>query len=250
MDTETITTDQLETELARLEVLRTRAAARQVALIAEADRRQLATWDGCRTLVDWVAWRLDVSHDTARRYVDLAHRLDTLPQLQKRLAEGEIGLERAALLAPIVTADTEAELIGRLQGHNLVQVARFAAHHRRLGRSQERLNHDRSYVVIQPSLDESWWRLHGGLTAQAGAAVEQALKQRADQLPPDATAATHRHALALESLALDSLDPPLPNGTTPRTPTITAFVDWKLATATDGQTGTEIASGPHSAPTP
>ena len=75
MDTETITTDQLETELARLEQSRTRAAARQVALIAEADRRQLATWDGCRNLTDWVAWRLDVSHDTARRYVDLARRI-------------------------------------------------------------------------------------------------------------------------------------------------------------------------------
>lgn len=97
-------------------------------------------------------------------------------------------------------------------------------------------------------MDESWWRLHGGLGGQAGAAVEQALKQRADQLPPDATAATHRQALALESLALDSLDQPLPNGTTPRAPAVTAFVDWDLAANTDGQTGTEIASGPRLGP--
>lgn len=248
MDTDAITTDQLESELARLEVLRTRAAARQVALIAEADRRQLATWDGCRTLTDWVAWRLDISHDTAHAYVDLARRLDDLPQLAKRLDEGEIGFDRAALLAPLATADTETDLIGRLTGWDLQTVRRYAARHRRLTRRSEQRSHHESYVVVQPSLDESWWSLHGGLTATAGAAVQQALQQRADQLPPDDTPATHRQALALESLCLDGLDSSLPSGMTPRTPTVTAFYDWDLAAATNGQAGAEIAAGPRLGP--
>lgn len=72
--------------------------------------------------------------------------------------------------------------------------------------------------------------------------------QRADQLPPDGTPATHRQALALESLCLDGLDSPLPNGATPRTPAVTAFYDWDLATDTNWEAGAEIAAGPRLGP--
>ncbi|HJR93410.1 MAG TPA: DUF222 domain-containing protein [Acidimicrobiia bacterium] len=248
MELDTLSNDQMETELARLEVLRTRVASLQVALIAEADRRQLPTWDGCRTLADWVAWRLDVSPATARAYVELARRLDGLPELAKRFSEGAVGLERTAAIAPIATATTERALVDRLEGSDLQGVRRFAARHRRLAPSQERHAHEASYVVIQPSLDESWWRVWGGLAGSAGAVVEEALKQRADQLPQDGTASTHRQALALESLALDSLDAPLPDGTVARAPSVTAFVDWELASRTQGEAGAEVAIGPRIGP--
>jgi hypothetical protein len=100
--------------------------------------------------------RLDVGSETAKTCVDLARRLPDLPQLAERFETGEIGLERAALLAPSATAVTETDLIGRLAGWDLQTVRRYAARHRRLTRSSERRSHDESYVIIQPSLDESW----------------------------------------------------------------------------------------------
>lgn len=244
MEWDHLSSDQLEGELARLEGLRTRAAALQVGLIAEADRRQLPTGDGCRTLADWVAWRLDVSAETAHRYVELARRLADLPGLSEGFARGDIGFERAAAVAPIATPNGEADMIGQLEGWDLEGVRRYVARHRRFTRDDERRSHDRSYVVMQPSLDESWWRLWGGLAGATGAAVDRALRQRADQLPPDGTGSAHRQALALESMALDSLDRPLPDGTNPRSPSLTAFVDWNLAGESGGEMGAEIAVGP------
>lgn len=40
------------------------------------------------------------------------------------------------------------------------------------------------FLVLQPSLDESWWKIWGGLDGPAGAAVDQALTVRADELSP------------------------------------------------------------------
>jgi hypothetical protein len=42
------------------------ARARQAEVLAELDAAQVAMVDGSRPLSDWVAAKLDVSHDTAR----------------------------------------------------------------------------------------------------------------------------------------------------------------------------------------
>ena len=80
-----------ESELLRLEVLKRRTAAIQIALIGEADVCQVATGDGCRTLVDWVSWRLDVPFDEATTLVRLSRRLGDLPAMAEALTGGDIG---------------------------------------------------------------------------------------------------------------------------------------------------------------
>ncbi len=59
------TPDRIEMELVHLEGMIGQIRARQAQLIDEVDRLELPRTDGSRTIVDWVASRLDVRHSTA-----------------------------------------------------------------------------------------------------------------------------------------------------------------------------------------
>ncbi len=249
MDTERYTTDELETELRRLETLKRRIAAGQIALIAEIDRRQVATIDGCRTLVDWVSARLDVPAGDAAALVTLSRRLPDLPRLAGALCDGEVGVSRAEAITRIATASTEHELITRSAMFDLSGLKRWVNRHRRIGRDAERDTDSRSFLLIQPSLDESWWAISGGVGALAGAVIERAVCERADRLPVDhAVSRAHRQALALEALCADSLDGLSSEELASGSSSITAFVDLDIAAATAGEAGAEIAAGPRIGP--
>ncbi|CAN5878258.1 hypothetical protein BH23ACT5_BH23ACT5_14100 [soil metagenome] len=243
-----LSTDQLELELTRLESLKTRAAALQTVLIAEAESRQLALLDGSRTMTEWVSARLDTGTDTARRLVTLSRARADRPLIAHRLDHGEIGPERAAAICAMTPAGSEEDALAHTRGLDLAGVARLAARHRRISRSSEERSHDSSYLVIQPTLDESWWRLWGGLTGPAGAVVEEALRQRGDQLPDDSSSAAHRRALALESVCGDSIEGSLPESGGSGGPAVTAFFDFDLAARTGAETGAELAFGPRLGP--
>ncbi|MGH8912786.1 MAG: DUF222 domain-containing protein, partial [Acidimicrobiia bacterium] len=249
-ETAEIATDQVENELLRLEILKRRIAAIQIALIGEADVRQVAIGDGCRTLVDWVSSRLDVPFDEATTLVRLSRRLGDLPAVAGALTSGDIGPARAESLARVATGASEADLMERTAGFDLGGLRRWMSRHRRVTRTEEQQTHRQSFLILQPSLDESWWKLSGGVTGVAGTIIDQAIKHRADELPKDATASrAHRAALALESLCTDS-----PTGAADlgagctHGPSITAFVDLNLASGTRCEAGTEIAAGPRIGP--
>ena len=243
LSTDELSTDEVESWLANLERLRSRVTSLQAALVAEADRRQVPTADGCRTLSEWVAGRLDVPGDEASRLVTLARSLPNLPEVASRLATGDIGPARAETIAGVASEADEKEWLERLRGLDLTGAARVTGRHRRLTRPRERACHDESYLVLQPSLDESWWRISGGVTGLAGAVIDKALTDRIDQLPPDATGSrAHRRALALESLCLDASS----GETSGSGPTITAFCDLDARTGTE--TGAELAAGPRIGP--
>ena len=58
------TIDAMETELQRLEGLISRVRARQVEILAAVDQLQVPAWDGCRSLQEWIAGRLDMQPAT------------------------------------------------------------------------------------------------------------------------------------------------------------------------------------------
>ena len=99
-------------------------------------------------------------------------------------------------------------------------------------------------MVLQPDLERSSWRLWGELDGPAGAIVEQALQQRADQLPaapPGApTSRSHRMALALTTLCQDA------NGAAGEDrsqPLVTVVVTASEAAPSNGETGVTLTSG-------
>ncbi len=244
-DLSAITGDQLETELIRLEQLVARIRQTQTRLISEADRRQQPLADGCRTLIDWVASRLDVTHHTARDLVTLT----------RNETEGLSGwsFDRQVALTRLAAVKNEPVDPQDLARFDLTGIRRLVAHHRRVTRNSERDVVADRYVALQPSLDRDAWKLWGLLGADDGALVEQALTIRADQLPspPDGLPQTRgqKQADALTSLCLDTLtNREEDTGSNGSGPVVTVVCDTRDAAPTNGQTGVTVVSGPRVGP--
>lgn len=217
-----------------------RARAIQLELIAELDRAQIATADGCRTMTDWVSARLDINADLARQLVSLAKSIE--PAAAQALTDGEATFDRAVAVTKLAAAGVE-NAYERSLGHDLAGVSRWAARHRRMTRADEREAFESRYLVMQPNLDESNWRLWGQLSGIDGRVVEKALTERADQFPEvdPRPSLAQRQADALSAICADSLEA---KGITGEVgPQITVFVDAKLALPSGLESGITIDGG-------
>lgn len=227
------TPDQIEQALLEEEKIIARTRARQLALLVLADRAQMHTADGCRSLREWVAGRLDVSTETASLLASTAKRLVEAPELARLLTDGEITFDRAVATARIpVEAQDEY-----LRHHDIAGLRRIAASHRRLSRSSDHEAHQSQHLALQPALDESSWSIWGRLDGYSGSVVDKVLSEAADQLPvlPDGTRTGigYRRAVALTELCESS------RPATDSTPIVTVFVDGH---------GVEVAGGPRVGP--
>jgi len=92
---------------------------------------------------------------------------------------------------------------------------------------------------MQPSLDESWWKLWGGLDGATGALVDKTISEKADDLPllPDGTRGdtSWRKAIALAELCITNDPPPAQ---------LTVFVDTTHAVPSNGKAGVVLEAGP------
>ena len=239
------TMDRLEQELVRLELHIGRVRARQMALLAELDREQVASADGCRSMVEWTAGRLDVAPETASALVRTSRAADT--EIQGALAAGEVTFDRASELSRLSTAGISDPLATKA-GIDIAGLRREYSRTHRLSRHCEIGAFRDRYVAMQPNLDRSSWRLWGELPGPDGHVVERALGERADAFPPlpDGTRPSlgQRRADALTSIAQDSLTGTA--GTDTSTPLLTVFVDLDSTARTI--TGATLDSGPNVGP--
>jgi 5-methylcytosine-specific restriction endonuclease McrA len=93
------------------------------------------------------------------------------------------------------------------------------------------------FLVMQPSLDESWWRLWGGLDGHSGALVDKVLTETADHLPEVAglpTDSTWRRATALIECLVSDNPPP---------GQVTVMVDSRHAAHSSGEAGVTLDAG-------
>jgi hypothetical protein len=197
------------------------------------DRRQVATADGCRNLSEWTAATLDVGLDTARDLVRTMRRTVDRPDLRQALASGEATFDRIEAVSRI------SENVGFLEQCDIAGVRHSAGMRVRITAEDDYRTVQDRFLVLQPSLDESWWRLWGGLDGVSGAIVDKTLNQIADQLPPlpDGTRgdSSWRKATALVELAISDDPPPAQ---------ISIFIDANHATISDGQSGVVLEAGP------
>ena len=173
------TTDTLERRLVDDEQLIGRLRARQAAIIAILDTRQVALADGCRSMSEWVASRADMSTHTARTLVGTSRRLADRPDIHQQLAGGHLSYERAQQVTKLA-ADTGHESYG------VDQLRRLVARQAGLTATHEGAAYDARYLHLQPSLDYQSWKLWGQLAGLDGAIVQDALFARADQFPAEA----------------------------------------------------------------
>ena len=228
-----VSVDALEQQLVADELLIARLRARQVATLAVLDRLQVAAGDGCRNLVEWTTARLDVAPETAKTLVGVMRRLGDRPDLAGVLGSGEVSFDRVEALLRI------PDRVGLCEEWDVAGVRREAARRRGVAEDVEVRGTADRFLVLQPSLDESWWRLWGGLDGVSGALVDRVLSEAADRLPPlpdgSRGEGSWRRATALVELCVS--DDPAPAQ-------VTVFVDAADAAASSGQAGVVVEAGP------
>jgi hypothetical protein len=236
--------DGLESELVQLEQTISGARARQAEILSQLDRMQVDLSDGDRGMEDWVAARLDVSRQTAHRLMTLAHAPD--PWHLSQLSDGRWGLDRASHLVKLAATGATPELISEAASdYSLGRLWGLIEQRREVTATHEQFSFESRYLVIQPSLDESAFRLWGQLHGTDGQMVDKALRQRADEFPslPDQSQG-QMLADALTSVCADSLTGSSEPGNEGRAVTVAeVFVDAALAAPTDGEAGVTTSSG-------
>jgi hypothetical protein len=231
MDWERHSTDQLEQQLIDDQTSISRLQARQLAVLEELDRRQIATADGSRSMSEWVAARLDLSQDTARSLVRTMRRTSDRPDLREALDSG-VSFDRVEALSRIL------EPVGLLEHLDVGGVHREAALRVRVTTVMEQKSSDDRFLVVQPSLDQSWWKVWGGLDGYGGAIFDKVVSEHADALPRDEgtpTDSAWRRATALVELCVSENPPPAQ---------VSVFVDTKHAVSTNGEAGVVLEAGP------
>ena len=213
--------------------------------ILELDARQTATADGCTSMVEWLAGRIDVAPETAKTLVATAKRLDTRPGLGDALAEGEATYDRVVEVARYASAGSELDDLLDSYGSDVAGLRRKATAQRRMTRESEQAVRAEQYLMLQPNLDLTGWRLHGHLSGVAGQVVSDTLSDRADQFPtfPDGTRAPlpQRRADALVSVCQDGTDDQA-------SPMVSIFVEAAAGAASNGETGATVVGGPQVGP--
>jgi len=208
----------------------------QLAALELIDRAQVATADGARNLSEWVAARLDVGVDTGRALVRTMRRTEHKPELRDALAHSSASFDRIEAASRVSDPGADSLLLHL----DVNGVRREAANRARTTNEEERRTFLDRHLVMQPTLDESWWKLWGGLDGMIGAIVDSALTEAADRLPVDSgSSRAHdtawRRATALAQICVSDDPPPAQ---------ISVFIDADLAAATDGEAGVYLQAGP------
>lgn len=228
--------DTAEQTLIAAELHIARLRAIQMDALETLDRAQVATGDGARTFSEWVAARTDVSLETARDLVRTMRRTSERTHLRRVAHEADTSFDRLVAAARIVDTGDPDPLFRHF---DIAGVVREAARRERVTAAREARTSDDQHLIIQPSLDESWWRIWGGLDGATGAAVDEALTRIADTLPTDDPQmpgdSAWRRAMALGIICVS--DDPLPTQ-------VTVFVDADTAAGTGAEAGVYLEAGP------
>jgi hypothetical protein len=214
----------------------------QMAAVAEKRRRRSHRMDGFRSIVDWVAARADVSHETARAICWTSSRLEDAPEVAEALAEGEMSLDRAQLVSRL-----PEEVRPSHDGYDIYRLRRLVAEHKRLTRKRERKTGNGFLHFGSDELTVSFWGELPGLDARI---LEKAVDQKADEIIPgeEKLSIAERRALGLVAICQDSL---YEDGseTSPSAPAdVAVIVDARSAAKTNGETGVWVLGGPRVGP--
>lgn len=258
MDIETATIDHIEQQLLHAEATIARLRGAQMVLLREVDRRQTPAADGCRSLTEWVAGRLDIGPDTASSLVTATRRCEELPAVEAALAAGAVTWDRATAAARVAAPDRNDEILDEVAIYDVARIRRLIARRHRVSVGQERFAFERRYLTVQSNLDQSSWRISGQLPGIAGRNLVDALDVIADALPSSpvqAESRTTRWADALWAISRDVLAGGEPfdrsDGATIAAPAslLTVFMDATDAAPTNGEAGVTIEAGPQVGPT-
>jgi len=238
-----VSIDRLELQFAELTGAMSRLDALRLHIIRQLDIAQVASADGARSMIEWLAGRFDLEVSTARTLLGMARAGHE--ELEAGLESGEVTVDRAAAIARLKAAGASERTVAESWGRDLAGVAQVTASHRRISSREESDTHQDRYLHMQPSLDESCWKLWGQLTGVDGRIVDKAIHTALDALPNDAgTTAAQDRADGLVSVASEWLSGEIGGHDLHAE----IFIDGTLGLAGNGEAGASILAGPRVGP--
>jgi hypothetical protein len=211
-------------------------------LLVEADRAQEWLADGAPNVVQWLTARFGIEAGFGRHLTRLSHRLDSLPELSKRFAAGELSLDAVELLAEVATPETELELIEDALGGDLAAIARSASRRKGLTAEESQMEREAEWFSTQWDLQHRKTRMAGELTGMDAQLVEDRLVEGAKKTPKNPETETYddwnkRMADALvEVCATEGGNAPVP--------VLTVHADLAALTEPEGDGVSELGMGP------
>jgi hypothetical protein len=235
------TPDELETELLTCEAAIGRLRVHQAKLLRELREVEIHHVDGARSMKDWTAARLDISHETARALLTAA-RADRLPD--------DVSFDRAVATARLIAAGGDEEAVEWSLRFDIARIRRMAGHYRRITRVTEQESNDEQHFRVYGNFDKSLYRTSGAFAPLGGRTIELFFQQLADDLPTvegERRSREQRQADALVALAESYLGSQDSESGSP-VGVVNVFVDAATADDNGGETGGEIEFGPRIGP--
>jgi hypothetical protein len=159
------------------------AHRRFLQLIAEIQRT--GTWqdDGARDLSQWLWMRYGMSDWKARRWIEAAGALPTLPRTAEALDRGELGIDKVVELARFAEPDTEDGLVTWAQQVSAARIRR-EGDLARAADTDDGADEDRRRSVSWAYTEEGKrFEMHADLPAAQGAVVVTAMERVAAAVP-------------------------------------------------------------------
>jgi hypothetical protein len=173
------TLEVLGDEIAELSAHIQAATCRWLGLVAEFDAREGWAALGCRSCVEWLAYRCSLSPTAARDHVRVARRLRELPLVRAAFSRGELSYSKVRALTRIEDVDREQELVELTQYMTAAQLERTVRGYRQVLNIEAAQVHDDRFVSISHA-DDGSVSLRGRLSREEGAVLQRALELMRD----------------------------------------------------------------------
>lgn len=178
-------TDAIE----QLSALRATVDAQILQIIRAADESRVWMVDGSPSLVEWVTWRCRLARSEARKQVEVASALGSLPAIAAQFDSGALSFTQVAVLVDFVEPDGDAEWAERARGMHVEQLRAWRRSLRRVSTEEAQSDHEQRKLAWWWDPHSRFLKIQGQLPAEQGAVVDKALGRLVDAMPklPDGT---------------------------------------------------------------
>ena len=166
------------------------------------DRAEAWRADGATSMVDWLAYRFNVSARTAVLWVEVSHALVRLPLIAAAFEDGRFSWDQIKWLARFATTTEDAELASWAQGLSPSQLESMYYRRRRLTRKDAQATHESRELRTRWSQRTRMFKFWGQLPEDSGTLLEKTLQEYAESAPtnPDSGERLPQHQLYADAL--------------------------------------------------
>lgn len=170
--------------------------------VVEYDNRKGYVDDGARTMAEWLSARLGLSYPTAKRWVRVASKLETLPAVAAAFEEGRLSFEQVEVVVRMADPHSDEALAADAVGRSVAELQVMARKTRPTLNPGETEAHAGRRLWWAESEDHS--RVTGGfdLPAAEAAVVTRTLTEVANSVPVDPRTGEHE---SFEARCADAL---------------------------------------------